>query len=313
MLAQSRKNYKLGFVLPYLTAAGGVRRNFEMANRLAKLGYDVCIYSDDTGHQWFPLEVPILKLAELDKPHDAVFTGWPLFENYLYETIQAKKKFWLMQGYVPEYDKRFILDPDYIKIAASTYLYQVAKQLGSTAYPCIGAVNLEQFYPVKVEKKNFALYNPLKNGKIIAALCQKIGLEAKPLFNVKQEHLKFVYSCAAMYISAELESSGWSNPVAEAMACKCPVISTASGAVMDLVINGETGLYFDLEDCASFQNCVNSVIKQTQNSQNRVENAFVNVKQYSWDQLVNRLDVIIQQELNTTVPTDTVTLNKKKS
>ncbi len=202
-----------------------------------------------------------------------------------------------MQGYVPEYDTRFIIDPQFVKIAASSYLYKTAEKLGVKAYKCIGAVNFDHFYPVKVERKNFALYNPLKNGKIIEEMCGRLGLEIKPLFNIKQEYLKYIYSCATMYIAAEFESSGWSNPTAEAMACKCPIISTVTGSVGDLVIEGETGLYFGLDNFESFKNSINLVTDQTQREK-MVEKAFLHVKQFSWDKLVQKLDFIIQLELN---------------
>ncbi|MCU0290240.1 MAG: hypothetical protein MUF15_28125, partial [Acidobacteria bacterium] len=195
MHAQLRRNYKIGFLLPYLAAAGGVRRNFELANRLSELGHEVAIYSDSTQEQWFPLKVRVFKLSELQNSTDAIFTGWPLFEEKIYNFIRAEKKFWLMQGYVPEYDTRFIIDPQFVKIAASSYLYKTAEKLGVKAYKCIGAVNFDHFYPVKVERKNFALYNPLKNGKIIEEMCGRLGLEIKPLFNIKQEYLKYIYSC----------------------------------------------------------------------------------------------------------------------
>jgi len=296
---QDKNGYKIGFLLPYLSPAGGVRRVFEISNRLSGLGHSVTIYSDDNQKpDWFNLKVKVKPLARLNESTDAILTGWPLFEDRIYKSIKTSNKFWLIQGFNPTYDSKFLLNNEYIKIAFSSYLYEEAKKMSINAYKCIGAINTEDFYPIEnLPRQDFVLYNPLKNGERVRELCEKFGIECRPLINLNQQELKYVYGMSLCYIAAEFKSSGWSNPTAEAMACNCPVISTNCGSVRDLIIENRTGLFFDLDEFSTFKNSLYRILNIARLRESIIKNAYNHVRRFSWESVTQSINILIESQV----------------
>jgi glycosyltransferase involved in cell wall biosynthesis len=58
--------------------------------------------------------------------------------------------------------------------------------------------------------------------------------------DLPQSRMAWLYSRADVFVSAE-RRAGWANTAAEAMACRVPVICTASGT-RDFAVNGESAL-----------------------------------------------------------------------
>lgn len=58
---------------------------------------------------------------------------------------------------------------------------------------------------------------------------------------ISQEKMAEKYSSADIFVEASWQA-GWNNPVAEAMACKVPVVCTDIGGVKDFAFHEKTAL-----------------------------------------------------------------------
>ena len=61
---------------------------------------------------------------------------------------------------------------------------------------------------------------------------------------------------AATSVVLPTHSEGFGLVLAEAMAIGTPVIATPVGGILDLILPGVTGYFFDVEDSAGLANCV---------------------------------------------------------
>jgi len=105
------------------------------------------------------------------------------------------------------------------------------------------------------------------------------------------------YCSANIFIEASC-SSGWNNPVAEAMACKIPVICTDIGGVKDFAFDGETALLVPPKNPEAIAKSIITLIKNNKLKEKLIKNAFQKILQFDWNESTQRLEEIIYSELS---------------
>lgn len=275
---------------------GGTRRRIEIANRLARRGWKVTMYTfeaDGISPRWKPLELEVPLKKRVDRIEaDFVICG-DLFEDRLetkqgtFLTAKAKiKKIWLMQIYNRK--QNIVLTNHHIvKVANSGHTMDLAKdRFGQDPWPAIGGVDTKFFHPQPEPKSfNISTYNRKNRIKGAGNLNN-----LQPIDNSQsQVELRQRYWNSTIFLSLEYgDFFGWCNPVAEAMACGRACIAIDSPHVRDLIIDGKMGLLAkpDLND-------IRSKIERLKDPNLRkrfVKAGLEHIKKFDWKKVVDSLE-----------------------
>ena len=323
---------RISFVEPHLKLFGGIRRIIELASRLTDRGHDVTIFhSDGSPCEWMNCVAKIKSYDEvLKESHDVIIYNDPNPVDYdLARNAKARLKVFyvlalydrsLLKGFNPKiylpWHKRMLLlkkslQSPYLKLVNSTWMYYWLKEnMGIDSKILIGGMNREVFYPVKVER----------NSNEIRILCSgdprerkgtKTVLEAVEIAKkeeprivsdtyfgkgIPQEKMAEVYSSADIFVDGQWHA-GWNNPVAEAMACKVPVVCTDIGGVKDFAFHEKTALLVPPKDPKAMASAILKLIRDKKLRKTLRENAYMHIRQFDWDKSARRLEEILTSEL----------------
>ena len=119
--------------------------------------------------------------------------------------------------------------------------------------------------------------------KNLHSLIQQLGLDKQIQFTgvVSDERLVDMYQNASVFVFPTLYE-GFGFPVLEAMACGCPVITSNTSSLPEVV--GEAGVLVDPLDVGAMSNSIERVLTEPDLAE-RLRNAGIQrAKQFSWDQ-----------------------------
>lgn len=98
-----------------------------------------------------------------------------------------------------------------------------------------------------------------------------------------QEKLKFIYSQCDVWICGSI-FEGFHLPPLEAMACRCPVVSTAVGGPVDIIKNGVNGYIVPVKDYQQLGEALIKVLSLSNDEWVQMSNkAFQTAHTYTWD------------------------------
>jgi glycosyltransferase involved in cell wall biosynthesis len=322
---------KISFIEPHLKVYGGIRRIIELANRLTKRGHDVTIFhSDGSPCGWIKCVAKVKSYDEvLKEKHDVIIFNDPNPIDYnLTKKAKAKMKIFyvlelynksLLKGtnlkrYFPWNRRMLILKKclrsPYLKLSNATWEKEWLKEnMNIDSVLLIGGVNTKMFYPVGV-KKNPNEVRLLCSGDprerkgtktILEAV--KIAKKEEPRIvldtyhgkGIPQEKMAEKYSSADIFVEASWQA-GWNNPVAEAMACKVPVISTDIGGVKDFAFHEKTALIVSSGDAQAMASAILRLINDEELRETLRENAYSHIRQFDWDKSAKRLEELSRKK-----------------
>jgi glycosyltransferase involved in cell wall biosynthesis len=105
-----------------------------------------------------------------------------------------------------------------------------------------------------------------------------------------QQDIRLIYSKCDVWVCAS-RSEGFHLPPLEAMACRCPVVSTSVGGPMDIIENGVNGFLVDVDDAASLARRTLEVLALTDYEWNVMSAAAeATAHRYSWDDAADLLE-----------------------
>jgi len=113
------------------------------------------------------------------------------------------------------------------------------------------------------------------------------GVHFKRLPTVEQA--RTIYSSCRVWFLSSIEE-GFGNPILEAMACGCAVVSTDCGGPGDIIEDGVNGFLVEVGDTETM---VDKIVLLYNNEQLRnqiCENAMKTVKRFSWPKAVDKLE-----------------------
>jgi glycosyltransferase involved in cell wall biosynthesis len=135
----------------------------------------------------------------------------------------------------------------------------------------------------------------LPNLKLIALgggdLDPELPLPSNSVFahNPPQEKLKDVYAACDVFLCAS-HSEGFFLPALEAMACRCPVVSTRVGWPMEALIDGRNGYLANVGDGAALAAGLIKVLRLSDHAWRIMsEAAYATASRYTWEKATDFL------------------------
>lgn len=323
---------KISFIEPHLKLYGGIRRIIELSNRLTERGHDVTIFhSDGSPCGWMKCIAKIRDYkAILKEEHDVIIYNDPNPIDYnLVKKAKARLKVFyvlelynkeLLKGfnlkiYLPWNDRMLTLKKclysPYLKLSNSSWMYYWLKDnMKIDSKLLIGGVNAEMFYPVKIEKKSDEIRilcsgDPrerkgtktiLKAFEIVKKKVPKVMLDTYHGKGIPQEKMADKYCSSDIFVETSWQA-GWNNPVAEAMACKVPVVCTDIGGVKDFAFHEKTALLVPPKNPEAMASAILRLIRDKELRETLRENAYQCIKQFDWDKSAKRFEEILNSEL----------------
>ncbi len=323
---------KISFIEPHLKIFGGIRRILELSNRLTEKGHDVTIFhSDGSPCKWMKCIAKIKSYDEvLKEEHDVIMYNDPNPIDYrLAKKAKAKLKvFYVLELYDKELLKginlkiflrrnrnmlilkRCLCSP-YLKLSNATWEKEwLKKNMNIDSTLLLGGVNTEMFHPVET-KKNPSEIRVLCSGdsrerkgtKTIIEAVEiakkeepKIILDTYHGKGIPQEKMAEKYCSADIFVEGSWQA-GWNNPVAEAMACKVPVVCTDIGGVKDFAFHEKTALLVPPENPGKMASAIFRLIRDPQLRETLQKNAYNHATKFDWDISTTSLEEILHVAL----------------
>lgn len=323
----------ISFIEPHLELFGGIRRVLELSNSMIDLGHNVTIFhSDGRSCQWMDTKATILSYDEaLRQEHEILIFNDPnLIDYQLAKRAEAKLKIFyvlelyemdLLRGFNLRLLKRnhrktllmkLCLKSPFIKLSNATWLVDwLRNNLDINSKLLLGGVNQEIFYPVPIEKKPLEMRllcsgDPRqRKGTLTIYEAVKIAQEQEPELvldtyygqGIPQEQMAAKYSSADIFVDGQ-HQAGWNNPVAEAMACKVPVVCTDIGGVRDFAINEQTALLVPVHDPQKMAEAILRLAGDPDLRNSLSENGYQKIIQFDWKESALRLENILSSLLH---------------
>jgi glycosyltransferase involved in cell wall biosynthesis len=114
--------------------------------------------------------------------------------------------------------------------------------------------------------------------------------------NATKQQLPELYACLDLYLIAS-RIEGGPKGLMEAMAIGVPVVSTKVGMATDIVSHRYNGMIRDVEDVEGLADSIRELLSSDFLVDKIVDNALVDVKQYSWDKIIDNYEKIYQEQM----------------
>lgn len=202
------------------------------------------------------------------------------------QKLKIKNKFNL-----PDKFLLFVGDANYSKNLP--FLIEVFKKITEN-FPDFKLILIGEVFLKKVENID---HPELKSLKITNQKIKDFGLEDQVLRPgwISDEDLVGLYNLATLYIQPSLYE-GFGFPILQAMACGCPVISSNSGALPEVV--GDAGILFDPYDQDQLVNILTEVLNDKTILQKLSKLGQVWAKNFSWEKVAQETVAVYEKVIN---------------
>lgn len=317
---------RIAGILPSaLEVAGGVRRYIEIGNNFIKRGHSFKIYhSDGSRPTWleFSGETRPVEQVTLEENDIAIASDYAVL-HYLEKANAHKKIFYCFIEH--KNNKKACANRKFLIMGNSTGICEmVRRKYKRECIEGIGGINPELFHPVetkkddrqikilcygRIYKRRKRIQKVIKAAELLYRRYPSLRLllfdtpsgsprlDARQMlqtrvpvtfyFALPQERMTELYSQADIFVSAE-KRAGWSNPCAEAMACKVPVVCSPSGT-RDFAVDGETALVFRFRYPFLIAKKIRRLIEDRDLRERIAEKGYRKIQQYTWSNLVDKL------------------------
>jgi glycosyltransferase involved in cell wall biosynthesis len=114
-------------------------------------------------------------------------------------------------------------------------------------------------------------------------------------FRPAQENLRDIYSQCDVWLCGS-RSEGFHLPPHEAMACRCPVVSSRVGGPMDMIENGLNGYLVNAEDSAALADRLTRVLSLSDaNWRTMSDAALLTAQRFNWNSAVDKFEHALQR------------------
>jgi glycosyltransferase involved in cell wall biosynthesis len=113
----------------------------------------------------------------------------------------------------------------------------------------------------------------------------------------EQAKIKDIYSQCDVWLCAS-RSEGFYLPMLEAMACRCPVVSTKVGGPIDNIRDGENGFLVDVEDHEGLARRAVEVLKLSDEPWRKMSDAaYATASRYTWQDAAARMESALERAI----------------
>lgn len=135
-------------------------------------------------------------------------------------------------------------------------------------------------------------------GKEEPSLQLPLPAGAQYTFSPPQDRIKEVYAQCDVWLCGS-RSEGFHLPPLEAMACRCPVVSTRVGGPMDVIEQGVNGYLADVEDAAGLADGIERVVTLSETQWRKMSDAaYATANRYTWEDATDLLEAAISAAID---------------
>ena len=112
-----------------------------------------------------------------------------------------------------------------------------------------------------------------------------------------QDQIKDLYAQCDVWLCGST-SEGFHLPPLEAMACRCPVVSTKVGGPIDIIKDGVNGYLVDVNDAAGLAERVKQVLRLPQDEWQKMSDAaYQTATRYTWDDATDLFEAALRRTI----------------
>ena len=323
-------------LLPHVEVFGGVRRYLEIGNALLRRGHRFVLYhptGEKPGWLEFHAETrPFSALGEesFDIGLCSEYSILPQFDRL---NAQAKFFYFVLEGHKKE--KEAVHRGYHLLGNSEGICRRIERRYGVACLRAPGGVNPEIFHPLEREERRAPgefrvlcygrIYKRRKGIGLIIRGAERLyrrypGLkliffdslvgedrtDPRHLIRTRVPHdfyldlpqsrMAWLFSQADLFVSAE-KRAGWANTAAEAMACRIPVVCTASGT-RDFAFHDRTALVVPFASAFLLSRQMDRLIRNPELLGNLARAGYERIMGFTWEALAGRLEAVFRERLN---------------
>jgi len=308
---------RITFLTPHINISGGVKIILRYASRLAKRGHKVTVICPQ------PTFVKRrIKGLPIIYPQMAVMNLLKYKPDWIEVAADIK--------YVPSYEEKYIPDGDIIVATAwqtapyvKNYSPKKGKKFNSDSELIVNPVDLDVFYPTRTTYDKSKIKRICMLHHIYVWKGVQDGIKAFEI--VKEDHpeiqlvtfgaykktvdinceyhyrpidnkLRKIYNSCDIFLCPSW-SEGFGLPSAEAMACKCALVTTDNGGCRDYAIHGVTALVSPPRNPEALAENLKRLLDDENFLRRIAENGYQYIKQFTWDKAVDKMEKLFSEEL----------------
>ena len=258
-----------------------------------------------------------------------VATAWqtaPCVQDY---SSRKGRKFYFIQHYESLYhgDKKKV-DETYLypikKIVVSNWLKEILKEkFNADSELIVNPIDSSVFYPTRKtyneNKRICMLYHSL-NWKgipdgikafemaqqehpetqlvMFGARNRDVDIDCEYHCRPSSDELRGIYNSCDIFLCPSWRE-GFGLPSAEAMACKCALVTTDNGGCRDYAIHGKTALVSPPKNPELLAENLVRLLSDEDLLRQIAQNGYEHIKQFTWDEAVSKMEKIFLEELGT--------------
>ena len=285
---------------------------------------------------WVPVNDSIKLVPSLSEKYipdaDAIIATWWKTAEWV-NTYSSKKgvKFHLVQGYEVWGGPRRKVEETYKmplrKIVISSLLKDIFEKKAEIVFgPVFNGVNFKQFYnndkifnnparigmiydrcnfkgsgdgikAFQIGRKKFSDIKLVMFGKSWPGL--EVPEDLEFYYDPSQDRIREIYSSCDIWISPSWYE-GFGLPGTEAMACKCAVISTDTGAIRDYTVPGETALVSPPMDPEALAKNLITLLDNRDRLEKISFAGYKRIREFTWERATEQLEIILYQGISRT-------------
>ncbi len=114
-----------------------------------------------------------------------------------------------------------------------------------------------------------------------------------------QDRIRDIYASCDVWLCSST-SEGFGLPVLEAMACRCPIVSTVVGGPLDLITEGVDGFLVPIGDADAMAHKAKAVLAMSDADWRKMSDAaYARATRYSWNDAVDRFEAALKKAAET--------------
>lgn len=248
-----------------------------------------------------------------------VATAWqtaPFVASY---SPRKGRKLYLFMHYERLDVDNFTYKLPLFKIVISSCLQKTLKEkFGEDSVLIRAAIDHKVFYPIRegynLNKRICMLYHPakwkgvadgLKAFEIVRERCPEIRLvmfgarekknniECEYYFKPSDKKLREIYNSCDIFLCPSWKE-GFGLPSAEAMACKCALVTTDNGGCRDYAIHEKTALVSSPKNPELLAENLMKLLGDESLLKKIAQNGYEHIKQFTWDEAIRKIEKIFE-------------------
>jgi glycosyltransferase involved in cell wall biosynthesis len=322
---------RIAALLPHVEVFGGVRRYLEIGNALVRRGHGFTLFTPEGEKpDWLeyrgearPFEA--VSEAEFDI---ALCSEYSILDHFDALRAGAKCFYFVLEGHKRE--KETVRRGYHLLGNSEGICRRVERKYGVRCHRAPGGINPDIFFPLprdgpadeefkilcygRIYKKRKGIQKVVRAVEKLHKRRPRLRLvffdslvgrdkrDPRPLIrtsvphefylDLAQNRMAWLFAQADIFVSAE-RRAGWSNTTAEAMACRIPVVCTASGT-RDFAVHEKTALVVPFAHPWFLRRGIKRLIDDPGLRRRLAEAGYRKIGEFTWDALAGRLEAIFR-------------------